>query len=58
MYVRDIITAYSETRSTQTNTLCGKYSELLKVKVGGIYSNHSALKLELGYMLQGIFLTT
>jgi hypothetical protein len=41
MLYREIITVCSQ---MHTNALCGQNVELLNVKLGGIYSNHWALK--------------
>jgi sulfite reductase beta subunit-like hemoprotein len=44
MLYREIIAVCSEIHIKHINTLCGQNVELLNVKPGGTYSNHSALR--------------
>jgi hypothetical protein len=44
MLYREIIAVCSEIHTKHINTLCGQNVELLKVKPGGTYSNHRAIK--------------
>jgi hypothetical protein len=44
MLFREISDVYCENLMKHTNTLRGQNAEFWYVKVGGIYSNHSALK--------------
>ena len=43
MLYREIIAVCSQIHTKYINTLCGQKVELVNVKLGGIYSNHSAL---------------
>jgi hypothetical protein len=49
MLYREIIAVCSEIHTKHTNTLYGQNVELLKVKPGGMYSNHSALRIDTEY---------
>jgi len=40
----EVIVVSSQIHIKHINTLCGQNVELLKVKSGGTYSNHRALK--------------
>jgi hypothetical protein len=44
MLFREAIAVYYKNHMTHTNTLCRQNAEFQYVKVGGIYSNHWALK--------------
>jgi hypothetical protein len=44
MMYRKVIAVCSEIHTKHINTLCGQNVELLKVKPGGTYSDHWALK--------------
>jgi len=44
MWYRETIALYSEIHTKHINALCMQNVQLFKVKPGGMYSNHSALK--------------
>jgi hypothetical protein len=44
MLYREMIAVCFEIHTKHINPLCGQNVQLLKVKPGGTYSNHSALK--------------
>ena len=48
MLYREIITVCSEIHTKHINTLCGQNVELLNVKPDGTYSDHWALKDNMG----------
>jgi hypothetical protein len=48
--LKEISAVYSENHTKPTNTICGKNSVILVIKVGGTYSNHWALWLSLSAM--------
>jgi hypothetical protein len=44
MLFRETVAVYCENNEKNTDTLCGQKAEFERVKAGGMYSNHWALK--------------